>query len=458
MLNRKFLGAALTAVITLSSSGVGLAQQVVVSGGAMLPQPLYQDEIDGFPAPAFHSYAATGSINGKAAFLANAPARLGYQGSVGSVHWIGSESPLTSEETEDYLKIGLGRLGDPQGHGPLIQIPAAGTAIAIAYKGPTVDVTLDKAQLCGVLSGRISRWSHLGVDPGSAPDEIKVIYHKEASGVTELLTRHLQAVCRPYEESNVWFNGNSVFAQVFPHNEPPPWFIAATGSDGVVRAIGEQASAITYLGPDPAFSAGLKQAHLKNRHNGTAYAPTPEDVVLALGGMPSLPHSTGIVVSNPTHSEWTSSINQANPANWVGKLPDPSSGYPIVGYTSFVLSQCYTDPAAADAIKKFLVAHYSHANSATEYWSFPLKAARELIARSQSGLPLTPGMLVSLAMLTGMNLEDESPAPPGKIDQHKLIPLSAVNRSRLVAAFVIGTAANLNIGNATVCGNYVGRG
>lgn len=43
MFNRNSLVAALSAVGMLSLSGAALAQQVVVSGGATLPQPLYQD-------------------------------------------------------------------------------------------------------------------------------------------------------------------------------------------------------------------------------------------------------------------------------------------------------------------------------------------------------------------------------------------------------------------------------
>lgn len=49
MFNRNSVVAALSAVGMLSLSGAALAQQVVVSGGATLPQPLYQDEINSFP-------------------------------------------------------------------------------------------------------------------------------------------------------------------------------------------------------------------------------------------------------------------------------------------------------------------------------------------------------------------------------------------------------------------------
>lgn len=67
MFNRNSLVAALSAVGMLSLSGAALAQQVVVSGGATLPQPLYQDEINSFPASTFKAYVGKGSGAGKTA-------------------------------------------------------------------------------------------------------------------------------------------------------------------------------------------------------------------------------------------------------------------------------------------------------------------------------------------------------------------------------------------------------
>ncbi|WP_025140739.1 substrate-binding domain-containing protein [Achromobacter sp. DH1f] len=408
MFNRNSLVAALSAVGMLSLSGAALAQQVVVSGGATLPLPLYQDEITNFPAPTFYSYVGTGSGTGKTAFLGNTPASFGR---TGAVHWIGSDSILTAAQISDYLTTGLGKVGNPTGHGPLIQIPSVGTPVTISYKGPAGDVTLTKAQLCGVLSGSISTWSALGVASGSAPNDFKVIYRSESSGTSELLTRHLQAVCG--SDSAIAFSGKSTFAQEFPSSTPPANFIAATGSAGVASAVNAQASAITYLSPDPAFTVQLKQASLVNRNDSATYAPTSENVSAALGSTQALPPANGPIERNPTGANWGNVNNQANPFNWVRQSVDPAAGYPIVGYTNFVLSQCYTDAAVANAIKSFLTTHYSVANSAPD---------------------------------------------TGEVDKHKLVPLTPVNRNRVLAAFVTGTTANLNINNATTCGSYAGRG
>lgn len=411
MFNRNSLVAALSAVGMLSLSGAALAQQVVVSGGATLPQPLYQDEINSFPASTFKAYVGKGSGAGKTAFLTNSA--VGFD-STGVVHWIGSDSILTQTQINDYLTTGLGKIGNTSGHGPLVQIPSVGTPVTISYKGPAAGVTLNKAQLCGVLSGKYTKWSDVGVSSGSAPDAFTVIYRSDSSGTTELLTRHLQAVCGT--DANVAFSGKSTFAQEFPGNTPPANFLAAAGSGGVATAISAQASAITYLSPDPSFTVALEQASLINKNNSVAYAPTSANVSTALGSAAALPPATGVVQRDPAGANWTDTNNQANPFNWVRSTVNPGSGYPIVGYTNFVFSQCYTDAAVATAIKNFLTTHYSTANST----------------------------------VCGSN--------PGKIDQHKLVPLTPANRTRVLAAFINGTTANLNINNATVCGSYAGRG
>ena len=42
----------------MALSGAALAQQVVVSGGATLPEKLYNDEITNFPEASFKPYRA----------------------------------------------------------------------------------------------------------------------------------------------------------------------------------------------------------------------------------------------------------------------------------------------------------------------------------------------------------------------------------------------------------------
>ncbi|MBR8654487.1 substrate-binding domain-containing protein [Achromobacter sp. Marseille-Q0513] len=403
MFNRNSRVSLLSAVCLLTTSGGVLAQQTVVSGGSTLSGPFYLDEIAQFPLPTFKPYVSVGSGTGKFAFLTNNAA---YLGSSGAVHWIASESILTRQQIVDYLSpAGLGKYGNPAGHGPLIQIPAMATPVTISYKGPTGTVTLTKAQLCGLASGKYTRWSELGVAVPAGLDHFKFVFRIDSSGTTELLTRHLQAVCGV--DSSIAFTGKSVFAQEFPGGVLPANFMQAAGSSGVASVMGAQVSAITYLGPDPAYTATLKQANLRNSNDNVAYSPTAANVDLALetSGSAGLPGSAP-TVTDPNALGWDNINNAGNPANWVRLSANPMQGYPISGRSNLVLSQCYASAAVAADIKNFLVRHY---------------------------------------------------APNILLDNHKLVPLSPVYRAAITRVFVTGDAKNLNIGNATVCANYAGR-
>ena len=248
MFNRNSLVAVLSAAGLMALSGAALAQQVVVSGGATLPEKLYNDEITNFPEASFKPYKGVGSGAGKTAFLTNNATGFG---SSGVVHWIGSDSILTQTQINDYLTTGLGKIGNPVGHGPLIQIPSVATPVTVSYKGPTGVITLNKAQVCGIFSGKFTKWSQVGVTVPANLNDFKVVYRSDSSGTTELLTRHLQAVWRRFERGLL---GQEHLRPGIPSNTPPATFLPANGSGGVATVIGGQTSAITYLSPDPAYT------------------------------------------------------------------------------------------------------------------------------------------------------------------------------------------------------------
>ena len=50
--------------------------------------------------------------------------------------------------------------------------------------------------------------------------------------------------------------------------------------------------------------------------------------------------------------------------NWVPTFANPTAGYPIVGYTNLVFSQCYKDTADNTRIQTFLKRHYTGVNNA----------------------------------------------------------------------------------------------
>lgn len=384
--------------------GVAAAQNVV-SGGAWLPMPLYQEAIAHFPAPALQSYVATGSAAGLRAFLTNDASTFDRSG---PVHWVGSDSPLTQRQVDDYLTAGPGRYGDPAGHGPLIQLPAAYVPVTVSYKGPVGPVTLTRSQLCGVFSGVIERWSQLGVAVTPGLDAFKVVYRADGSGATELLTRHLATACGV--DSPAAFGGAAVFADAFKAGAMPPHFLPAQGETGVALAMAGQVSAITYTGPDTAFTVGIKAAWLVNDQDGVAYLPSPANVVAAMASQehPSLPAGNAVRRS-PADTGWSSADNAGNPVNWVRIVTQPKQGYPIVGSTNIVLSQCYADPAVAAAMRQFLQRFYDDTT---------------------------------------------------RVSNHQMVPLPVAARARLLATFVhpAGRGSRLNIGNPGVCGDLAGRG
>ena len=159
MFNRNSLVAVLSAAGLMVPVGRRAGAAVVVCGATRCPK-LYNDEITNFPEASFKPYKGVGSGAGKTAFLTNNATGFG---SSGVVHWIGSDSILTQTQINDYLTTGLGKIGNPVGHGPLIQIPSVATPVTVSYKGPTGVITLNKAQVCGIFSGKFTKWSQVGV-------------------------------------------------------------------------------------------------------------------------------------------------------------------------------------------------------------------------------------------------------------------------------------------------------
>ena len=403
MFNRNSLVAVLSAAGLMALSGAALAQQVVVSGGATLPEKLYNDEITNFPKRASSLTRAWAAAR-QDRFPDEQRHRLRQLG-CGALDRqrfhpdANADQRLPDDRPGQNRQPGGPRSADPDSLG---RHPGDGF-----LQGPTGVITLNKAQVCGIFSGKFTKWSQVGVTVPANLNDFKVVYRSDSSGTTELLTRHLQAVWRA--DSNVAFSGKSTFAQEFPSNTPPATFLPANGSGGVATVIGGQTSAITYLSPDPAYTGTLKQANLRNSNDNVVYSPTADDVNLALqnSGSGGLPGSAP-TVTNPAAAGWNDVNNAGNPFNWIRASVNPTKGYPIAGPTNLVLSQCYTSAAVANDVKDFLTKHYDAGN-------------------------LLPG-------------------------DHLLVALSQDTRDAILNTFVTGDAKNLNIGNTTVCGSYAGRG
>jgi len=389
---RKICSAVALAFAAISASAAMAATPHLISGGSSLVAPSITSEGTVFPtADGTFSYFSANSSTGQAAFLTN---NSSLYGTTGTVDFGNSDSALQGSQVTAYN----GTAGLGVTNGPLIQIPYVTTPITVPLTnaptgtGPalpadashTPTVALNDADLCGIFSGAFTNWNqvsnpdHSTLYPAGA---ITVVYRTDGSGTSDLLTRHLAAVCAlpgMPTASGVTFVETQTFANVFPGATVPSNFMGASGSGGVaaklisLRAAAASASstdsAVGYLSPDftntflapsssSAASDNLSVASLFNTTSAVDVVPTAANASTALAGFgpPGTPSNTA---------------SAADPTQWVPNAANPATGYPISGTTNIILSQCYANPAPATtpsptaAVIDFLTTHYSSAANA----------------------------------------------------------------------------------------------
>lgn len=350
-MNKYKILAAVVATALMSVAGAASAQ-AVTGGGATLPAKLYKGEADSI-LPSNFTYAETGSGTGKSAFLTNNPVPFG---ATGTVHFAGSDSVLSAAELSTYNAT-YNVAGDANRYGALIQVPSVGTSVTLPFANGSTALALDDEKLCGIISGRYTQWSQIEAGRSGA---IKVVYRTGSSGTTELLTRFLATVC-PAENAatsnlvNGTFTTTNTFINLFQANRGPKYdpatgvptpaytYIAAGSSQGLYDAVylPANAGAFGYVGPDviPVLDDATKVAKLRG------FSPDEVSVQATLN-----------TVAPPTGTAAN------DPLNWVPVFTNPSTGYPIAGYTNFIIGQCYKDGAVADALRTTLRKHYTNGN------------------------------------------------------------------------------------------------
>ncbi|WP_426127831.1 substrate-binding domain-containing protein [Pseudomonas sp. DWP1b1] len=349
MFKRNVLAVSMT-LAALCSAQAAMAD--INGGGATLPQALYQTS--GVLTAGFAPYIGVGSGNGKAAFLTNDYTKLKTGVSNVNVHWAGSDSKLSATELSTYVSA------KQPTWGKLIQVPSVGTSVAIPFnKSGTAAVDLSVNELCGVFSGRITDWS--GITGSGRSGAIKVVYRSESSGTTELFTRFLNAKCAETGTFNVTTTFGTSYTDGLPTGA-----VSATGSQGVMTTLAGTDGGITYMSPDFAAPtlAGLDDATKvarvgKDVVNGVAVqgvSPASSNVSAAINAVP-LP----AVADRGNPDAWVPVFGKANTA---GVVPYPTSGYPILGFTNVIFSQCYADATQTTQVRDFFTKHYgSSANN-----------------------------------------------------------------------------------------------
>jgi ABC-type phosphate transport system substrate-binding protein len=317
-------------------------------------------------------FTATPSIAGQNAFAFDDPAQYntGFTTDAFPVHFAVSDSYVDSASPLfNYDSSALG-IAD----GPYIQIPFIGIPVAIPVANPKITgntLTLSDNDLCGIFSGKLTVWGQTSVHASVAKGTITVVYREDSTGAgtTFLLTQHLAAVCNTSNTMpGVTFKATNFFAQLFgvtTQNSSGYWvmpasytnFLGANGLTGEAAAMLAATSAVAYISPDytsiaptpsnPSYKA-IHVAKVVNAQDHGAYLPTVTNTVKALQNPGSAQNVTA-----PTSAQAA-----ANPLLWVPIIPTPAHGYPIVGLTTWILSQCYKTPVVATGIVDFLLAHY----------------------------------------------------------------------------------------------------
>jgi ABC-type phosphate transport system substrate-binding protein len=395
-MTRKILASSICAAAL--SFGAAHAQTVTINaGGSSLAYPTYIAEFSQYHTAhtnVLFSYEAVGSGGGQNGFLKNnigyfepvsgsnsigyAAGTLTYGTIVGTAVHIGasdaylSSSQVSSTGTYPVPTVaGTGSLVD----GPAIQIPTLGTAITIPYdeSGATSTLKLTDAQICGVMSGEITDWHALVSTIPAGKKTIHVVVRSDGSGTTFLLTQHLSAVCTAANSSfpsypvpvTKYFYNSSSSASNYVFNALPSNFVGESGSGNVQLEllgdlVGSQTTALTdtigYLSPDftsiapmSASTSSLKVASVKSP-DGSYYQPTVANTEKGLA-------HPGATSTNGTPP--ATMADAADPLKWVPEIPTVTAGYPIVGYTTMVLSSCYANAKIGSSIVGFLTAQYN---------------------------------------------------------------------------------------------------
>ncbi len=211
-------------------------------------------------------------------------------------------------------------------------------------------LNLTNAEVCGIFSGKTTSWSSItGAGTAGLSGAIHVAFRNDGSGTSFLFTQHLAAVCNTTNSAfTTTITPSTTFASLpFPGGTVPSNFTGASGTPGVQAAIIATTDSIGYLSPDATLIAPV--------NNGKNVPPVAE-----VGSVQPLPANVTTALGTATAPTGTAA---SNPANWVPAVPNPASGYPIVGYTTWEVSSCYASSTVATGVSDILASLYDTTGS-----------------------------------------------------------------------------------------------
>ena len=275
------------AIGLLATPFAAVAGTTLNGAGATFPAPIYQRWFQDYARTSGDriNYQSVGSGAGVRQFLA------------GTVDFAASDEPIKSSEASK-VKRGV------------VQFPAVGGTIAIAYNKPGCSLKLTQKQLVGIFQGKIKDWNQL---PNCGNGPIRVVHRSDGSGTTFAFTNSLNAFDSSWKQVAKAVNW--------------PVGIGGKGNEGVSGTIRNTPGSLGYVNTGFARSGKLQIAALQNKA-GKFVLPT------AISGAAAL---NGITLDS----------------NLAGESPNPSASgaYPISTLT-WILAYKNGNGAKTDELRK----------------------------------------------------------------------------------------------------------
>jgi phosphate transport system substrate-binding protein len=388
------------AAALLVAGTAAASAQAVNGGGSTLAAAPYEAIFDDITplGSVTYTYTPSGDSAAQIAFLNNTIAAFGGNAPTsGNVDFGASDAPLSSTQISDF-SIANGF--------PLIQVPTMGTPVTIPFHlnstlGTDGAINLTNPEVCGIFSGKFTNWSQVAGVTGMS-GTINVVYDSSGSGTTYLLTQHLAAFCNSKNSSftTATTTGSGFSATLFfdtlpfPGGAPPANFIVADGTPGVAAAIMVTTNSIGYLSPDA--------TQIAPDNNGLTTVPP----VAEIGGVAPTGLNTTTALSEAAAAP--TGGNMTNPMLWLPSVPNPSAGYPIVGYAAWDVSSCYASAAVGAGVATVLDNLYNAPGAAE-----PTTVAGEITSRGFVTVPTAfASAIVSNFLTSGSSLAiDNSNCP-----------------------------------------------
>jgi len=304
LINRIVTTSLLTGAVALSPVLSKIASAQTLNGaGATFPAPLYEKyarEVRKKYPDLKVNYQAIGSGAGIRQTIA------------GTVDFGGSDAAMKDDEIAK-VKNGV------------ILVPTAGGAVSVVYNLPGVNnLRLSRTTLPDIFSGKITNWNDEKIKAdnprANLPNlPIKFVVRADSSGTTFIFTNHLSSI-------SGYFKGR------IGANTAPRWTLPnalkGKGNAGVANLVGRNPGSIGYVAFEYAVKNNLNAAEVQNK-KGEFVAPSLAGANSALSTV-TFPNNYRVFEGNP------------------------EQGYPIVGLTWMMVYKQYSNPAKAEAIKKWI--------------------------------------------------------------------------------------------------------